>query len=358
MKNKGVYVIAEIGINHNGSLETAFSLIDAVKKAGAQAAKFQYFRAERLYPPAAGTLEWKGEKGRYRYDIYKAVKTFELPRRWIRPLMERCQKKKIDFLCSVFDIEGARFLLGEGVKAFKIPSTAVTHLPLIRFCARQRIPLIMSTGGATLREIEEAVRTVNEHHNDLSLLHCSLSYPVPLGKCNLGVITTLRSAFPQNRIGYSDHTSEVFAAAVQAVYLGAEIVEKHVTFDKKATGPDHFFALEPAELTRMVAEVKRAKERLAKGRAVIDKRLFGSSEKIVFPHERYLREFCFPTLFAKRSIQKGERIRSQDVAILRPGANSRGLEPCFIPLFRGQGFRAAQAVRAGSPLTWEVLFGP
>ncbi|MFA5147262.1 MAG: N-acetylneuraminate synthase family protein [Candidatus Omnitrophota bacterium] len=353
---KRVYIIAEAGINHNNSLDNCYGLIDSASDAGCNAVKFQFFTARGLYPRSAGRLNWRdGSKG-YSYDIYSAVKSFELPRRWIADIMRYSRRKGIDFLSSVSDARGADELVRLGVKMIKIPSYSVTNLPLLDHCARLGLPMIMSTGGASLGEVEEAVRTVNAYHNKLSILHCSIKYPTEPGECNLGVIVTLRYAFPYNRIGYSDHTAETSSAPVQAVYLGADIIEKHITLDRHMKGPDHFFALEPRQLKEMVCAVRDAEKDRAKGNMVFDRKMYGSSAKVTFAHERYLRDFCYPGLFARKCIKKGERILFRDLSILRPGKKGRGLEPRYLSLFKRYKIRAARDIAEEEEIKWESIF--
>jgi N-acetylneuraminate synthase len=356
-KNEKVYIIAEIGINHNGDLNNCYRLIDIAADAGCDCVKFQFFKASRLYPRSAGKLDWKDRDTRYRYDIYNAVKSFEFPATWVKLIKRYCKLRKIDFLSSVFDIKGADYLIRQGMKMIKLPSFAVTNIPLVEHCARYNMPIIMSTGGATLGEIEDAVRTVNKHHNRLSLLHCSIKYPTKLSECNLGVIKTLQYTFPKNSIGYSDHTKEVSCASVQAVYLGAEIIEKHITLDRDMSGPDHFFALEPRGLKKMIPDVNRAREKyLKKAKVKIDKKIYGFSGKITFKHERYMRDFCFATIFAKRNIRQGAKIRCKDLIILRPGKKERGLEPKYIDLFKKHDIYSARDIAREDAITWEKIF--
>jgi len=351
------YIIAEIGINHNGSFANCLKLIDAAAEAGCDAAKFQLFRASSLYPKSAGRLDWKGAGGGYSYDIYNAVRGFELPRRWLDALMGHCRKRKIDFLSSVFDIKSAGLLIAKGAGRVKLSSYAVTNIPLIERCARARVPIILSTGGASLGEVEEAVGAVLRYHDKLSLLHCNISYPTRLEDCNLGVLDTLRLAFPGLTIGFSDHTAAVSEAAVQAVYLGARVIEKHVTLDRRMKGPDHFFSLEPPQLKRMARDIRMASKAAARGAAGrVDKAIYGSTAKVVRGDERYLRDFAFMKLFAKRAIKKGARIRPSDISILRPGKKAHGLDPKYINLFKDFTVTAKRKIAFEDPITWSSIF--
>jgi N,N'-diacetyllegionaminate synthase len=331
-------------------------MIDAAKDAGCGAAKFQFFRAAYLYPRSAGELDWKDKEGAYSYDIYDAVKGFELPAQWLDKLIAYCKTKKIDFLSSVFDTKGVDLLIKKGMRKIKLSSYSVTNIPLIEHCAKKNMPIILSTGGALLGEIEEAVCTILKYHNKLSLLHCNIKYPTKLKDCNMGVIDTLKSAFPGITIGFSDHTAEISAAAVQAVYLGAEIIEKHITLDKKMEGPDHFFALEPGELKKMVRDIRYAAKAVAgKRKLKINKDIYGSTAKSVNKDEKYLRDFAFTKLFAVRSIRKGERIRPPDISILRPGKKAHGLDPKYLKLFKGFKITAKKNIRPEEPITWSAI---
>ncbi len=349
------YIIAEIGINHNGSIDNCFSLIDMACRAGCDAAKFQTFSAEYLYPRSAGKLEWKNRKGEYAYDIYQAVEKFELPQDWIRRLIEYCNENGIDFMSSVYDTTGLEYLIHGGMTKIKLSSYTITHLPLVEACAETGLPIIMSTGGATLGEIEAAVETVKKYHNNLRLLHCSIKYPTRLEECNLGVMKTLQLAFPDLEIGYSDHTLEISDAPVQAVYLGATIIEKHITLGKDMDGPDHFFALEPPELKKMVRDIRKADKDMENASFKIDSMIYGNSAKICYDHERYLRDFAYMTLFAKRKIRKGETILPEDIAILRPGKRKRGLDPFFLTLFETQRVKAKKDLVPEESITWDAI---
>ncbi|MBF0557011.1 MAG: N-acetylneuraminate synthase family protein [Nitrospirae bacterium] len=356
MADGRVYVIAEIGINHNGSYDNCIKMVDAAVAAGCDAVKLQFFRAKDLYPKSAGELDWKDSKGEYSYNIYGAVKGFELPDDWIDELLYYCRSKEIELLSSASDPYGVDILLNKGLKKIKLTSYTITNTVLIEHCAATGVPIIMSTGGATLGEIEAAIEIVTKHHNKLSLLHCSIQYPTALSDCNLGVIKTLQYAFPCFPIGYSDHTAEAAAAPVQAVYLGAQIIEKHITLDKAMDGPDHFFALEPYELMAMVAAIRQAESDYERGTFNIDKVIYGSTVKIVYQEVKYLRDFAFMKLFANRDIRQGEGIRAEDISILRPGKKKHGLDPVYLKLFEEFDIKAKKLIYFEDPITWDVIF--
>jgi N,N'-diacetyllegionaminate synthase len=349
------YIIAEIGINYNGSLDNCYKMIDAAKDAGCSATKFQVFSAKNMYPRSAGKLDWQDSEKEYSYDIYDAVKKFELPLEWIDSLIEYCDNKSIDFMASVFDIDGLEYMVKKGMKIIKLSSYTITNIPLIEAAAKTRLPIIMSTGGANLGETEEAVNTVLSYHDNLTILHCSIQYPTELKDVNMGVLETFKLAFPNIKIGYSDHTSEVSQAPIQSIYLGGSVVEKHITLDKKMEGPDHFFALEPEELKKMVKDIKQAKKDYEDNKFVIDKTIYGGSEKICHEHEQYLRDFCYMTLFSKKEFRKGEQINFEDISILRSGKKEKGLEPKYLELFEKYEIVAKQDIAFEDPITWEKI---
>ncbi|ADR35048.1 N-acetylneuraminic acid synthase domain [Sulfuricurvum kujiense DSM 16994] len=352
-----VYIIAEIGINFNGSLENCLKMIDLSAQAGCHAAKFQFFTASGMYPKSAGKIDWKDGEKAYSYDIHEAVKRFELLPEWLDEIMARCIARNIDFMASVFDREGLEYLVQKGMNKIKLSSYTITNLPLIEAAAQTGLPIIMSTGGATLAETEEAVRCIQKVHNNIALLHCSIKYPTPLEEVNMGVLDTLKLAFPEVNIGYSDHTFEVSDAPVQAVYLGATVIEKHITLSKQMEGPDHFFALEPDELARMVIDINEARKRFLNGSGTVQPAIYGSTAKICYEHEKYLRDFAYMTLFAKRTIRKGDPIPPEAISILRPGKKQPGLPPKYLKLFSDHTITAKKEIACEDPITWDAILG-
>ena len=213
----------------------------------------------------------------------------------------------------------------------------------------------MSTGGATIGETEEAVNSVLKYHDNLTLLHCSIQYPTNLKDVNMGVMDTFFKVFPNIKIGYSDHTQEPADAPVQSIYLGGTVVEKHITLDKQMKGPDHFFALEPDELKKMVKDIREAEIDYKNNDFKIDKIIYGNSEKICHNHEQYLRDFCYMTLFSKKDIKKDEIIKVEDISILRAGKKEKGLEPKYLELFRENKVTASKDINFEDPINWESI---
>jgi N-acetylneuraminate synthase len=348
------FIIAEIGINHNNSLELAKKLIDAAADAGCDAAKFQVFKAERMYPVTAGKVTWKDGNGTYQYTIRDKVKKMELPESWIPELTAYCTQKNILFLSSACDDESADLLDEYDAAGFKIPSPEITHLPLIGHIAKKGKPVILSTGGATLDQIRDAYETARKHTDTIAILHCVIAYPAPQHTVNMNVLETLQKEFPEAIIGYSDHTAEISDAPVAAIAKGAKIIEKHITLSRTMEGPDHFFALEPNELAQMVKQIRTAEQQLSTGKTLtIHPALLGAYEKQVSEEEHYLRSFTQRKIFARTEIKKGELITTQNIDVLRPGEVKEGLHPKEFPALVGS--TAAATIKEGEPITWDKL---
>ncbi len=348
------FIIAECGINFNGSLELAKQLIDAAVEAGCDAAKFQAFTADNLYPTTAGDMDWEDEHGKYSYPIHENVKTFELPRAWVPLLKEYCESKGIVFFSSICDEIQGDYYDSIGVPLFKTTSYSVTHLPLIEHIAKKGKSLIISTGGATLEEIREAYNAARQYTNKIIILHCVIKYPAPLETVNMNVLDTLRREFPDAVIGYSDHTAEPSAAPVAAISKGAKVIEKHITLDKAMKGPDHFFALTPEELKTMVQDIRRAEEMMRRGEKLeVDSSILGDEVKKISDAEQYLRDFAYQTIITSGPVARGEKISSGNVKVLRPGKLQKGLEPKDFPGLTGGNYAAAHDIPSGMVITWE-----
>jgi pseudaminic acid synthase len=302
------YVIAEAGSNHNRDLATALRLIDVAAEAGADAVKFQTYTADGLYSrqtPGMSYLEEQGLIGE-RESVWELIKRVEIPWEWHGELARHAAHAGITFLSTPFE-EAAVDLLEEiGVPAYKIASYEVNHLPLIAHAARTGKPLLISTGMASLGDIERALDTAAAAGaRDLLLMHCAVNYPPRFDDLNLRAMATLRNAF-QVPIGWSDHTPG-HTADVVAVALGACAVEKHYTLSRDQEGPDHPFALEPHELSAMVAAIREAESSL------------GSSVKRVTDAEAEMFRLGRRSLVAARDIRAGGMVTREDIAVKRPG---------------------------------------
>ncbi|MBN2053203.1 N-acetylneuraminate synthase family protein [Candidatus Woesearchaeota archaeon] len=358
-RNNPCFIIAEIGINHNGSMELAKKMIDVAAEAGCDAAKFQAFTAKTLYPKSAGTLDWQDKDGKkYSYPIYDNVKSFEMPYSWIPELKKYCEDKGMIFFASISDEESGDIFEKYGVQLLKTTSYAITHIPLLEHLAKKNIPLIISTGGSTLDEVRQAYNAVRKYHDKIIILHCVIKYPAPLPSINMNVLDTLRKEFPEAIIGYSDHSAEPIDAPVAAIYKGADVIEKHITLDKKMKGPDHFFAVEPDELKEMVMAVRDAEAKMKAGEA--DKISFnhvvlGTAEKKCVKEEEYLRKFAREFIFAAKPIKKGAVIKKSDLMVLRPGKKVRGLAPKELFKITGGNYAAARNIAKEDSITWKLI---
>ncbi|MFA4946823.1 MAG: N-acetylneuraminate synthase family protein [Candidatus Micrarchaeia archaeon] len=345
------FVIAEAGSNHDGSYAKACALIDAASRAGADAVKFQTFRASHLYPENAGNAKYLGRKK----GIYSIIKEMEMPYSWLPRLARYAAKRNILFLSTPFDEASADALERVGVQAYKTGSYELTHLPLLAHLARKRKLLIISTGMATLAEVREAVETVERNGNPpLALLHCVAAYPAPLKDTNLLAMKAMGTAF-NVAYGLSDHSADPVKAPGLAAALGATIIEKHFTLARaKGKGPDHAFAIEPDELTLLVKEVRRVNKLTAKQKQQYvkskpyAKTTLGSPVKRLTASERELAAFAKRWIYSVRNVRAGERFTEENVRVLRSGKNPPGLHPRYWGEVLGK--RAAKAIGKGVPL--------
>lgn len=333
------YVIAEAGSNHNRDLDTAKRLIEVAAEAGADAVKFQTYTAEGLYARNTPTMSYlqDSELLAKQESVWDLIKRVEIPWEWHSELADLARTCGIDFLSTPFQEEAVDLLESLDVPAYKIASYEVNHLPLIEKCAATGKPLLISTGMASLGDIERALDTANGANADeIAVLHCAINYPPRFEDLNLRAITTLASAFGIP-IGWSDH-SMGHTADVVAVTLGACIVEKHYTLSRDQTGPDHPFALEPDELAAMVTAIRETEAAL------------GVSVKRVTDAEAEMYALGRRSLVAARDVADGAVLTRDDIAIKRPGTG--------VPVHDLEhvvGRRVVRAVGADEVLTWADL---
>ena len=309
---EAVFVIAEAGVNHNGSLEMAKKLVDAAKDACADAVKFQAYKTDHLVTKEAQKAEYQKKvcKSNSQYDLLKKL---ELGESEIRELFHHAQKKGIIFLASAFDVESVELLDQIDVSAFKVASGEITNFPLLECIAEKRKPVIISTGMSSLSEIEEAVSVFTAKGcKDIILLHCVTSYPAKFENLNLKRISFLRQHF-DFPIGFSDHTVGT-VIPVAAVALGAVLIEKHLTLDKCLHGPDHSASLEPSEFKQMVNDIR-----------VTEKALVNSTERSV--EEEEIKKLVRKSIVAKVFIKKGTVVSEGLLDFKRPGT---GISPQFL----------------------------
>lgn len=313
---KRTIVIAEAGSNYHISqdpkinLDQAYKLIDAAAKAGADAVKFQLFRADKLYASQAGYADYLGKK----QSINNIIRENEVPYTWLIKLKRRCQNKKILFLCTPFDFEALRQLELIKTPLYKISSYTINHLLLIKAIARTKKPIILSTGASTIQDIKKAMAVIKREGNDnITLLQCTAKYPAGLDSIQLNVIPSLRDQF-KCPVGLSDHSRDPFVAPLGAVALGATVIEKHFTTNNRLPGPDHKFSVTCEELALMVYKIREMESAL------------GKKEKVVRKEEIELRQFCRQKIFAICTIPKGNKLTLSNIRALRPGKIRGGID--------------------------------
>lgn len=306
-----VFIIAEAGVNHNGSIENAKKLIDMAAIAGADAVKFQTFQTENLVCRNAQKASYQIETTDKKESQFQMLKKLELSESMHRELIEYSNKRSIMFLSTPFDIESAYMLKKIGVKVFKIPSGEITNLPYLRVIAELGEKIILSTGMCSLDEVMDAVEILKKNgSNDISVLHCNTEYPTPMQDVNLRAMITLQEKL-QLPVGFSDHTRGI-EIPIAAVALGAEIIEKHFTLDRNMEGPDHKASLEPEELKKMVEAIRNVENALGNG--------------IKKPSQSELknREIVRKSIVAKIEIREGETFSEKNITTKRPG---NGISP-------------------------------
>ena len=308
-----VFIIAEAGVNHNGTLALAKQLVEAAAAAGADAVKFQTFKAENLVAASAPKAAYQKKTTGANESQFEMLKKLELSAADFIALKTHCTTHNILFMSTPFDLESIDFLADLGLEIFKIPSGELTNLPYLRKLGGLRKNLILSTGMADLAEVQAAVAALQQagtRQEQLAVLHCNTEYPTPYEDVNLRVMETLRTAL-HLRIGYSDHTLGI-EVSIAAVALGAQIIEKHFTLDKTMPGPDHQASLEPGELRQMVRAIRHIEIAL------------GQRKKNPTPSELHNRAIARKSIVAAQSISKGETLNGLNLTVKRPGT---GISP-------------------------------
>jgi N-acetylneuraminate synthase len=336
MSNR-VYIIAEAGVNHNGDVDLALELVEAAKEAGADAIKFQTFKAEQLVSRYAPKAPYQIKQTGRKESQFEMLRNLELGDTSHKKLLTHCKAREIDFLSSPFDLESLDFLLQElKLPRIKLPSGEITNAPLLLRAAWKRKPIILSTGMSTLEEVESALAVLafgylrmeqipshshfqNAYSSEngqsflresVTLLHCTTEYPAPLDSVNLRAMRTLLSVFGL-QVGYSDHTIGI-AVPMAAVANGAKIIEKHFTLDRNFDGPDHQSSMEPLEFKYMVDSIRNVEQAM------------GGAKKIPAPVEIENRKNVRKSLVAACDILKGEVFSEKNITLKRPG---EGLSP-------------------------------
>lgn len=313
MSHHHTIIIAEAGVNHNGSLETAIQLVHKAAEAGVDYVKFQTFKAENLVSASAPKARYQQENCGEEGNQLSMLKALELSDQDFRALANECRRCGVGFMSTPFDMDSIDFLSRLDMDYWKIPSGEITNLPYLRRIAGMGQPVILSTGMSTLSEVIDAVNALNNSglpSEKIYLLHCTTQYPTPPGSVNLRAMETLRQVGCAG-VGYSDHTQGI-TVPIAAVAMGAQIIEKHFTLDRSMPGPDHKASLIPEELAEMVKAIRDVEQAI------------GSPEKHATDIERPNMAIARKSIVASRHIAKGELLTADNITTKRPGD---GLSP-------------------------------
>lgn len=342
-----VFIIAEAGVNHNGDADRALAMVDAARRAGADAIKFQTFSADKLAAPGADKADYQkretGEGGQH-----AMLRALEMSEDLHHRLIARCVEVGIEFMSTPFDEEAADFLVGHGMRRIKVPSGEIVNHPFLKHLTRLDRPLIVSTGMATMDEIVEAVALIAATRAQagltgaleqmLTVLHCTSNYPASPSDVNLRAMRTIAevTGLP---VGYSDHTLGL-AVSTAAVALGATVIEKHFTLDVTLPGPDHRASLTVEQLTDLVAQIRDVEVAL------------GSTIKAPTAAELPVRAVARRSVTARGDLAQGHLLTPEDLILLRPAS---GIAPKHLDMVVGR--TMLRAVEAGQPLTWHDMSG-
>jgi N-acetylneuraminate synthase len=330
------YLIAEIGANFDGSIDKAKRLIDAAREAGADCAKFQTFTTPKIVSEGGfSMMQLKGVHGSWGRTVSEVFKDAEFPHEWHQEIYDYCKKVGIDFATSPYDYDAVDLCMKLDVPFIKIGSGEITWLEMLTYIAKTGKPLMMATGDATMSEIDEAVRTIEAAGNhNLILMQCITNYPSKIDSANVNVLKTYQSAFDL-LTGYSDHAPGP-VVALASVVLGACVIEKHFTLDKKDKGPDHPHSMNPVEFRQMVDFVREIEKAM------------GSTRKEVVSEEGetvYVQRRC---LYARNDLHKGQTVTASDIDVLRPAL---GIPPKYKSIIVGKTVNCD--IKKGQPLFWE-----
>lgn len=331
------FIIAEVGVNHNGDLGRALDLVDRSAAAGADAVKFQTFRADSLVRPDAPKAEYQVATTGNAENQYEMLRKLELSEDAHRSLAQRCRERRIEFLSTPFDEGSVDLLERIGVTRYKIGSGEITNLFLLRHIAAKRRPVILSTGMSTLDDVHLALQALGAGGaSDITLLHCVSDYPTRPEDINLRVMDTLRTRFGLP-VGLSDHTTGI-AISLAAAARGAVVLEKHVTLDRTLAGPDHRASLEPGELADLVKGVREIEVAL------------GSPEKGLTAGERSTQKVARRSLVAAEAVGAGVVLERRHLAAKRPGT---GISPMDVDKVLGR--RLKRPLAKDAPIAWDDL---
>ena len=339
------FIIAEAGVNHNGDRALAMQLVEVAAESGADAVKFQSFSADKLTVRGAEKAEYQ-KRGTAAGDQYEMLKALEVSEELHQSLARHSRELGIEFMSTAFDEDSLDLLVDLGIRRIKVPSGELTNHPFLRFMARKDLPLIVSTGMASLAEVEDAIRVIADERQArgfqatmeemVTVLHCTSNYPAAVGDVNLNAMLTMAksTALP---VGYSDHTLGI-TVSVAAVAMGARVIEKHFTLDKTMPGPDHAASLEPDELAALVRGIRDVEASL------------GDGVKMPSASELPVRALVRRSVTVARGVSAGALLGAEDIVLMRPGT---GIAPSAFDAVIGR--RAARDLSAGQTLVWADL---
>ena len=340
-----VFFIAEAGVNHNGDPDMAMKLVEVAAWAGADAVKFQTFKTEKSLGRQTEKADYQKTQtgGGSQYDM---VKPLEMSHELHRRLFARCGELGIEFMSTAFDDESADFLVELGIRRIKSPSGEITNFPFLRQLAGFDLPMILSTGMATMDEIFEALAVLEETRRArgfptplkemVTILHCTSNYPAAIADANLRAMTAIAQA-TGHPVGYSDHTLGALVSTA-AVAMGAQVIEKHFTLDSSLPGPDHRASAEPKQLKQLIGQIREVE------------RALGSGEKAPTGSEMNVRMIARRSVAAARDLSGGRELTREDLAIMRPGT---GIPPRQLDEVVGR--RLKDDLVTGSPISWTNL---
>lgn len=331
-KENRAFIIAEIGINHNGSVDIAKEMIKTAKNVGADAVKFQFTKADKFCSPDS--------------DYHQLFKEIELHKDELKELQGFARSNDIIMFSACSQVEGLDFIENANFPLLKIGSPNITNVPLIKRMSKIPKPIILSTGMSTIEEVREAVDIIRRTNPyPPILLHCISSYPAKFQEVNMKAMQTLDKEFPDSLVGFSDHTTDS-RAAIMAVTLGAKVIEKHFTLDKNMEGHDHWFSSDPDEFKKLVNDIRSTEEAL------------GSGTKSPTDSEKDMIKYGRRYLVASSSISSGETLRKDSLSVKRISSDEdtdvvKLIEPRFLDKIAGK--RLKKDIEANSPITWDIL---
>lgn len=315
MNPQHVVIIAEAGVNHNGSIDNAYRLIEVAADAGVDFIKFQTFKADKLVSQLAKKADYQIQNTKNTDETQlQMLKKLELSQEQHEKLIAYCNKKNVQFFSTAFDLDSLEYLHSIGLEMVKIPSGEITNLPYLRKAASLFKKVIISTGMSTLEEIKDAVNVFTDakiSKDNITILHCNTEYPTPIEDVNLKAMINIQKEFG-TKVGYSDHTLGI-EVPIAAVAMGASMIEKHFTLDNRMPGPDHSASLEPEELKAMVSAIRN-----------IEKAIAGSGLKEISPSEKKNIDIARKSIVAVKKIKKGDILSEENIGVKRPGT---GISP-------------------------------